>query len=184
MMVMKKITKSILEQALSRMGELAVEAGIKLEVCLYGGALMMLAYDARSITKDVDAILTPARKGHAIARQVGRELGLMDDWLNGDVKVFLAPSEAKRTLPREYPGLLLTAPTAGYLLAMKALACRNPLPGYEGDVADLRFLIGKMGITSTDQVQEWIDQYYPDDVIKPEHTEILNLLIQEAQQHE
>ena len=37
-----KISRDMLIQALTRLGELAAEEGEKLEVCLYGGAVMML----------------------------------------------------------------------------------------------------------------------------------------------
>jgi hypothetical protein len=107
-------------------------------------------------------------------------LGLPEGWLNDQVKMFVAPSERLRFLPWEGPGIQLTAPTAGYLLAMKALACRDPLPGYEGDLGDLRFLIGKMGIGSVEEIQAHIDQYYPDDVIADEHRLLLESLVEEV----
>ena len=72
---------------------------------------------------------------------------------------------------------MLTAPTASYLLAMKALACRDPLPGYEGDLEDLRFLIGKLGIRSVDQIQEHVDRYCPDDVIPARHRKLMEEII-------
>lgn len=176
---MKWIDKALLIRALTRLGELAQSEGLTLEVCLYGGALMMLAYDTRAATKDVDAILRPSKKGMALARKVGQELGLHEEWLNDQVKVFAAPAEQTRRLPWEGSGIMLTAPTAGYLLAMKALACRQPLPGYEGDLDDLRFLIRKLDIRSVEQIQEHIDRYYPDDVISNEHALILKELVEE-----
>jgi hypothetical protein len=177
---MKKLSKSLVLDALTRLGVLAEQKGLRLEVCLYGGVVMMLAYDAREMTKDVDAIIHPDREGRQLARQVGRELGLGEDWLNDQVRLFVAPEEGLRRLPWEGPGIMLTAPTASYLLAMKALACREPLPGYAGDVEDLRFLIKKLGITSVDEVQSHVDRYYPDDVIKPEHRLLIQHLMQEG----
>jgi hypothetical protein len=177
---MKNISKPILLRALNRLGELADAQGLRLEVCLYGGAVMMLAYDAREITKDVDAVIRPTREGRVLAKQVGREMGLGEDWLNDQVKLFVAPREQLREIPWEGPGIMITAPTASYLLAMKALACREPFPGYEGDLADLRFLIDKLGVTSVDEVQHHIDRYYPDDVIKPEHSALIEALIAEG----
>ncbi|HMO49523.1 MAG TPA: hypothetical protein PKE26_03625 [Kiritimatiellia bacterium] len=174
------ITKHTLIAALSRLGELADKQGLTLEVCLYGGALMMLVYDARTITKDVDAIIHPSREGRVLVVQVARELGLPEDWLNDHVRIFLAPSEQLRPIPWEGPGIKLTAPTAGYLLAMKALACRDPLPGYGGDLDDLRFLIRKIGIRSVVEIQDHIDKYYPDDVITKEHEVVLTSLIEES----
>ena len=99
---MKNITRRLLINALTRLGELAQERGTKLEVCLYGGAVMMLAYDARDITKDVDAVIQPSELGFELARQVGGELGLPEAWINDEVKVFLAPSGQTRVLPWDY----------------------------------------------------------------------------------
>ena len=176
---MKRITKALLIRALTRMGELAQADGVKLEVCIYGGAVMMMAYDTREITKDVDAVIQPSEFGWQVVRRVGEELGLPEDWMNDDVRQFTAPAEQTRILPWDAPGIALTAPTAGYLLAMKALACRQPLPGFQGDFDDLRFLIGKIGVTSVSDIQKHIDKYYPDDVITKEDAVVLNAIIQE-----
>ena len=60
---------------------------------------------------------------------------------------------------------------------MKALACRPALPGYAGDLDDLRFLIKKMDVTSVEFIQQWIDRYYPDDVLGDAHRATLESLI-------
>lgn len=175
---MRQMNQEKILQALSRLGQLAHAEGLQLECCIYGGALMMLAYDSRAITKDVDAILHPRVPAFRLSEIVAKELDLPDDWLNDQVRTFLAPSEQLRELPIELPGLHLTAPTAGYLLAMKALACRTQLPGYTGDLDDLGFLIRKMNIHSVTEIQEWIDKYYPDDIIPPPQKETIRLLIE------
>ncbi len=169
--------RRIVLEALRRLGKRAQDEGLLLECCIYDGALMMLAYDARTTTKDVDAVLRPRDPALRLAGQVGDELGLPHDWLNDQVRTFLAASEQLRQLPIDIPGLHVTAPTAGYLLAMKALACRNTLPGYDGDQEDLRFLIRKMDIHSVEEIQDHIDAYYPDDVIPAAHKATLHLLI-------
>ncbi len=167
-------------QALGLLGRLAQKEGMQLECCIYGGALMLLAYNARESTKDIDAVIRPREPALRLVQEVAREMDLPENWLNDQVRTFLAPTERHRRLPLDLPGLHLTAPTAGYLLSMKALACRTALPGYTGDLDDLRFLIRKMNIRSVDEIQGWIDQYYPDDVLPPAQRETLNLLIEEA----
>lgn len=177
---MKEMSKDVMLAALSRLGELADADGLRLECCIYGGALMMLAYDARISTKDVDAVIRPRETGLKLAEIVGKEMGLPEQWLNDQVKLFLAPREELRELPLDMKGLHVTSPVAGYLLSMKAMACRSALPGYEGDLQDLRFLIRKMEITSVAEIQKWIDRYYPDDVIPEPQRSTIEALIAEV----
>lgn len=177
---MTGLSKALIRRALVRLGELADAEGIKLELSIYGGAALMLAYDSRAITKDVDAVVRPSDAGQRLARRVAAELGLPEYWINDEVKMFVAPREGLRALPWDSAGIAVTVPTESYLLAMKALACRKALPGYEGDIADLRFLLHKMAITSVAQVKEHIDRYYPDDVISGEDEALIAELIEEV----
>jgi hypothetical protein len=177
---MREMDKHLVLSALRRLGTLATEEGLQLECCIYGGALMMLAYDAKVSTKDVDAVIRPRADGLRLAKRVGKEMELPEDWLNDQVKMFVAPNEDLRDLPLEMKGLHITSPTAGYLLAMKAMACRPRLPGYGGDLDDLQFLIRKMEITSVKIIQKWIDRYYPDDVIPEVDQETLRAIIAEV----
>lgn len=176
---MKKMDKQLILEALARLGALADDEGLKLEICIYGGAALMLAYDSRAATKDVDAVVRPSRDGQRLAAIVGQEMGLPEAWLNDQVKMFAAPQEGLRDLPWEGRGLVVTVPTASYLLAMKALACRKPLPGYEGDLADLRFLLRKMEIQNVAEVQDHIDRYYPDDALPEADAALIEALIEE-----
>lgn len=181
---MKRLTKSGLLRALTRLGEIAVKNETEVELCLYGGAAMMLAYDRRAITRDVDSLFHPVKKVKIWAKQVAEEQELPQRWLNDDVRQYIAPKESLRNVGVEVPGLRIVVPTAGYLLAMKALAGRRALPGYEGDEADLRYLIKKMGIRSVDEIQEHIDKYFPDDVPPPGAVDLMKTIIREVWRNE
>lgn len=175
--------KSTILQALRRLGELAQQAGIRLEISIYGGSAFLLAYNSREATKDIDAILKPKEEGERLAAQVARELALPDDWINADIAQFISPKkEAKRRLTEieDATGLTVHVPSAEYLLAMKALACRRPIGAYRGDIDDLSFLIRKMKLTSLDQIQKAVDRFYPDDVIRAQDRALLQSLIDQA----
>src|SRR5687768_3389307 len=93
--------------------------GIKGEICLYGGAAMCLAYDARPSTKDVDAVFKPAKEMREAIRRVAERNRLKEDWLNDAVKGFVV--EHPRFVYIDLPYLKVYVPEADYLLAMKAL---------------------------------------------------------------
>jgi hypothetical protein len=167
-MPIRNLTKADILAGLTRLSELARKENIVLEMSLYGGALMLLAYDSRQTTKDVDAIIHPPEVGRRLAGKVAQEMGWHDEWLNDEVRFFVSTMETRQSW--KLPGLDATylkvsRPTAKYLLAMKVMACRKAIPGNPGDIADIAFLLGKMAIKSTAQVEGIVDQYFPDTVL-------------------
>ena len=177
-----KFTKKGMLAALEALNQEAERSETTLELCIYGGAAFLLAYDSRAATKDIDAIIKPKEEGMKLVVKVAKELGLHEDWLNDDVKQFIGYRESTRPLARyaDWSHLKITVPVVGYLLAMKALACRDPLPGYAGDEEDLRFLIKKMKIQSVDEIQEKVDDYFADDVLPDKTVRRLQQMIDEV----
>jgi hypothetical protein len=162
------LTKQEIEAAIARLSELAAAEGVRLEMTLYGGALMLLAYEARDVTKDVDAIVHPPGVARRLVAKVAAERGLHENWLNDDVKQFISTRERKNDFPTpnvNRAGLHLTRPTAKYLLAMKVMACRKPLPGYRGDIDDIEMLLRITKAKTVEQVQHVVDAFFPDIVL-------------------
>lgn len=130
----------------------------------------------------MDATLNPRKEGNQLAAIVTKRLKLHEDWLNEDVRKFLGPDprEGRREPDLGIPGLKIFVVTANYLLAMKAIACRRPLPGYRGDQEDLVFLIRKLEIKFVDEIQKRLDRFFPDEVITGENRQVLESPIEEA----
>lgn len=113
--------------ALQRLGELAQMQGIEVELLAVGGAVMVLGYEARLATHDVDAIIVApaeARLVHDLAKAVARELNWPDDWLNDGAKGYLIGVSQGPVL-LQLPGIVLRQPTTAQLLAMKLSAWRD-----------------------------------------------------------
>ena len=89
---------------LNALNEKLQQQNIKGEICLYGGAVMCLVYDARPSTKDVDAIFKPAKNIRKAAKEIAKEYELVDDWLNDGVKGFLV--DHSRKVFRKYSACL------------------------------------------------------------------------------
>ena len=136
-------------------------AGIKGEMCLYGGTVMCLAFNARPATKDIDAIFQPTTEFRDAARRVADRFGLPHDWINDAVKGFVVPHKQETFL--ELPSLSVYIPSAEYLLAMKAIAARLDT----SDKDDVIFLIRKLNLSSPQAVFDILEKYYPKNQIKP-----------------
>jgi hypothetical protein len=176
------LTRETLTRALIRLGELAAAEGVVLEVSLYGGAVFTLVYESRDSTRDVDAIVRPGDVAHRLSLRVAGELNLPSDWLNDDVARFLGDKEAKRTLDSDRfgPGLIVSVPTASYLLALKLHAFRSPLPGYAGDHDDIVFLLGKLQLRGIEEAEEHYNRFFPHDVLSDDRRAILRTLLEKA----
>ncbi len=177
----ENLSRARIVEALGRLGQLALEKKVTLEVSLYGGAVFTLVYASREATKDVDAVVHPSAIARDLALKVARELNLPDDWLNDNVKQFLADKESKRQLIEiDFgKGLRVSVPTAAYLLALKLRACRAPLPGYAGDYADIRFLLRKMGVKSVDAARSTHDKFFPHDVLSDAAIAVVSSVVEE-----
>src|SRR5271170_2365734 len=120
--------------ALARLNDLLTEANVIGEICLFGGTAMVLVFNARLSTRDVDAIFQPAGLIREMAAKVAEERGLPTDWLNDGVKGFQSanPEVTQDSVP-QFPHLRIFRPSATYLLAMKCMAARAADPETAGD---------------------------------------------------
>ncbi len=177
---MSKLSKDQINEALGLVSKELAAAGVQGEICLFGGTAMMLAFDARDSTRDVDGVFRPPAEIRAAARHAADVLGIPADWLNDGVKGYL--SERGDTTEQGLPAfshLRLIRPTDRYLLAMKCLASR--VPGYEtdGDRADIAFLIRHLGIQTADAVLDIVSSYFPRERIGVQTQYLVEELMQE-----
>ncbi len=152
-----------LEELSSRLGK----HGVRGEICIFGGAAMILAFQSRQSTRDIDAVFAPTKMVRQLAEEIGRENGYAEGWFNDGVKGFLS-SHHKITaagLP-QFDYLQVTMPVPEYLFAMKCMASRVGLEGSQ-DEADARFLIRHMGITNKEEAFNLLELYYPSSIIPP-----------------
>ena len=117
-------------------------AGVTVKLLLAGGAALVVLYEARDTTKDVDAFLldpTSAETVRRAAREVASDLGLPDDWLNDGVKGYVH-GLALGEIVLESGKIAVQALAPPQLLAMKLSAWRDDV-----DVEDARLLLSKLG---------------------------------------
>jgi predicted nucleotidyltransferase len=127
-----------IQDGLKRLGELADAQGLQIRLTLVGGAVMVLGYQARPSTRDVDAVIIApkeARVVRTLAKQVAEEHDWPEDWLNDGAKGYLVGISDGPIL-FSAPGIEARAPSLEQLLAMKLSAWRDDL-----DISDARRLL-------------------------------------------
>jgi hypothetical protein len=139
---MATFSKSEIQNGLKRLGELAEQNGFSIRLMLVGGAAMVLGFDARQSTRDVDVIiLSPEERRlvRELARQVAEEYDWPDDWLNDGAKGYMVGLTQGPSLFHS-PGIDAAAPSLPQLLAMKLCAWRDDI-----DIADAHRLLEEIG---------------------------------------
>ncbi len=152
-------------------GELG-KRGVLGELNVVGGTAMVLAFNARESTKDVDAIFEPSSEVRAAAAVVAENLSLAPDWLDGRFDPIAAI---------DLPNLRVQAPTPEYMLAMKVLAARAGVGGERGDAKDIAFLIRLLGITDAGAVMEIVSRYYDPSRLLPRSLYLVDEILEEMQ---
>lgn len=158
-----KLSRQQIIQALLSLEAECASQGIAGEICIYGGAEMVLVFDARPATRDVDAVFRPKAEILAASRVVAENLNLPADWLNDGVKGFLSHQEELLDQPiPELEGLAhlrVFTPTPEYLLAMKCIAARSEETSE--DRADVKFLLRSLHLTTLEAALEIVGRFYP-----------------------
>ncbi len=167
-------SRDALLDAFDQIGRAAALAGTKLQIAVYGGSALMLASNFRFATEDVDlAELEHPLPGWltAVVDKIAKENGWRKDWFNDGVAFHLS-SLADRaldhlefgTFPRDGtpPGLVVSVPSAEYLLALKLKAARvtDPIRG-ETERLDILNLMKVVGISTVEEAIALLGRYFP-----------------------
>jgi hypothetical protein len=189
----KLFDRQTLEQALNELGRRAHTEGKTIEIAIYGGSALMLTYDWRLATRDVDAVFEADKQTiRRLAHQIAEERDWDPNWLNDGVKGFLSAADQNpeikrlfRTYPSEdEPGLRVMLPRPEYLFAMKCRAMR--IGGVEAsvDIDDIRHLAKEIGLTTAQEALDLVTTFYPDRLIEPKTRFGLEEIFDRLNEHE
>ena len=144
------------------------------EVYLVGGAVMCLVLEARSATRDLDALFRPTKLIREAAARIAVREGVPAGWLNDAVKGFLSPGgEFDAFL--ELPNLKVFVARPEYLLAMKCAAMR--LGAEFHDLEDVRYLLRYLNIESAEDAVRIVTGYFDEAQLLPKTRLVLEELL-------
>lgn len=178
-----ELTQEKLLKALEALSAKLAQKETTGEICLFGGAVMVLAFTARVSTKDVDAIFQPAQLIRQLADDIAEEQQLPSNWLNDAVKGYISTRHktTAEALP-QFPNLRLIMPVPEYLLAMKCMAARiGGTIDQQSDVPDIIFLVKHLKLKTAPEVLDLVGQYYPANRIPVKAQYLVESLFEEGQ---
>src|SRR5581483_2243655 len=118
------LSKSDIERGLQQLDAKARDAGVLVDLAIYRGAALALAFDTRRATRDVDVVIRGAADFvRRVSAEIAEQEGWPEDWLNDGVKGFTSDKE-KLYLMQNFQGspaggLRAHLPAPEYLFAMK-----------------------------------------------------------------
>lgn len=142
------------------------------EIHVFGGAAMVLVFDARAATRDVDALFVPDGPMLDAAAEVADELSLPRSWLNNQASSYVSGRAGRGTPVYDHANLRVMVTPPEHLLAMKIRAARAVR-----DVEDIRLLLDALGTTTIDHAIEVVGRYFPDEPLSDRSRQLLEDLL-------
>jgi len=175
----KLLDREMIERAFGLMGQYLLDRKALGEIAIYGGRAILLQFDWRKASRDVDARVISDR-GHGLvmdaAAYAAAQLGLPRSWLSENVAMYArrGEREADRISLGLYPaperfGLRVTAAKPSYILAMKLKALERTTID-DRDYEDAVNLGVECGVSTADGLRDVFRQFFPDEDLPPRAT--------------
>ena len=156
---MSNLNRDEMESALAELADRLNARNVKAKIYLVGGAVMVLAFDARFSTGDIDGAMYPTDDVLAVAAEIGERRGLGAEWLNNSASQFIPAFKEPDWQPILKSGNVeIVAADERSMLAMKMRAGRG-----SRDRLDISFLVRRCGVTTVAEARDLYEEYFPED---------------------
>lgn len=146
------------------MGKACREKGAYYEIAIYGGSALMLVFDYRDATYDIDYVPVSGASDTIaeIANGAATSLGLPPNLFRDDVSVFVSDAaryEVYGEFPKGDGNLRIFSATPEYIFSMKMLSMRSTMDTQ--DVRDIWELADACGIDDDKAAISMLEKFYP-----------------------
>lgn len=150
---------NVLQEVSEALDSLKVSA----RIYIVGGAAMVLGFNFRFTTADVDADFYPTELVRDVAQRIALRRGLPENWLSDSARMFIPVFKDPEWRPVFKVGNVELAVTdERTMLAMKMRASRG-----SRDIEDIKLLLGKCHIESEIDALALYQEYFPEDPLPP-----------------
>lgn len=146
--------------------------GVAVDIVVVGGAAMALSVRPhREATVDIDVFANITEQVERVIDEIAREEELPADWLNAKALQFMSPvaSHSDLSIQEQVGMVTIRLLDSASLLAMKLRAGR-----IGKDFDDIKSLVELLELTSLDEAQSVLDDYYGgEEEMKPAAKQLL-----------
>lgn len=146
-----RLTKQMIEELFYDFNNLLSSENMKVDLVICGGSVMVM-YDARNMTADIDSAHQLSTKYTAMLQFIGQKYDLDEDWLN-DYSYDPLPKGLEYELLSEYSNLTIHKLTDVSMLVAKIAASRAK------DLEDAKFFIERLSINKKEEVFKLCEKY-------------------------
>jgi hypothetical protein len=168
------LDRDVLRRAFDLLADKLAARRVVGELHVSGGAAMVLAFDARAATRDVDALFAPDGPVLDAAAEVARELDLPRSWLHNQASSYVSGRAGRGTPVYDHPNLRVMTTPPEHLLAMKVRAARAAR-----DAGDLRLLLDRLDLQTLDDVKAVVSRFFPGEPLSERSRLLLEDLLAE-----
>jgi hypothetical protein len=149
-------------------------AGVEAELCLVGGAVVTLAFNASPGTRRITAMFAPARSIMDAADQIAARQGLPSTWLQDAARRHIGGAQDGTSFV-ELANLRVFASPPAYAFAMKCAALR--VDAAPSDFDDLRYLLRFMNVQRPEAAMSLLERYFSERQLPADIRETLQGLL-------
>lgn len=146
------LTRAELVTAFRRLDDRLRSDKVSADIFIFGGAAMVLGFNARDSTRDVDAVWSPHGPVQRAAHAVADSLDLPRSWLNDQASSFLPSGfSPSGSVAFEASSLRVIRADPELMLAMKVSAFRQT------DHGDILWLAEHLGLNDPDDILQLVE---------------------------
>jgi hypothetical protein len=167
------VNKREIVAALKDLGSELESRVVTARLHIVGGSVMVVAFESREGTEDIDGDFYPPEDVLAASEVVGKRRGLNDGWLSNSAKIFVSPFNPPTwSHVVKYGSLEVSYADARSMLAMKLRAARG-----RRDQLDIEVLLEMCGTSTSEAAIQLYEEYFPEDPLKPRAHKALELAL-------
>ena len=158
------LNSTLMKELLLELGTRLQDLDKKVDIGVYGGAVICMEYELRQTSFDIDCVYTDMIIDKLVA-DIAKKYNIQSDWMNSAVRdiVFDDMKYQEMVKTVQYGGLCISLPSIEQMLAMKLYAARLRT---SSDFDDAYSLCKLMGITTGTELRAILTKFFKHESIR------------------